>query len=167
MRNKMADNRSSGDVKAAFKVFDQNGDGWARVWKQCKFMQKVFTFTFTGIASQMFNINPLIQVYFQCWAESSDVNTWRGDDRIFWENQGKSEKETKWRCVHRFPITLLPLPHTQTMIYWWENCLIDTQMPQCWGHCNVYIKHQIHTDGRVILRRHQTPIPSCTVTEAH
>ena len=25
----MADNRSSGDVKAAFRVFDQNGDGWA------------------------------------------------------------------------------------------------------------------------------------------
>ena len=29
MRKKMADNRSSGDVKAAFRVFDQNGDGWA------------------------------------------------------------------------------------------------------------------------------------------
>ena len=55
-------------------------------------MQKVFTFTFTGIASQMFNINPLIQVYFQCGAESSDVNTWRGEriSFVFYVGMGKN-----------------------------------------------------------------------------
>ena len=28
MKKKMMENESSGDVRAAFKVFDQDGDGW-------------------------------------------------------------------------------------------------------------------------------------------
>ena len=28
MKKKMVENETSGDVKAAFKVFDQDGDGW-------------------------------------------------------------------------------------------------------------------------------------------
>ena len=107
MKKKMVENESSGDVRAAFKVFDQDGDGWVSFSLSLftkmmmserrfgaelqKWISSINLFTFTAykyfssssfhILKSGFKICHVLCVQLHIWwgAEGCNAHTWWGN----------------------------------------------------------------------------------------